>query len=160
MNGDGQVDLSVTDLESPLSFAAIGLGLGDGSFQPAVLYDAGLSASQIKAGDLNNDGMLDLVVSNNSTTTPSVSVLLQDNGTVVSLSPMSLTFGTQLVGTVSPPQNLTLTNTGPTSITISKISTTSGSMSRREMGCSARGTILGSTIEGIVPRAADCRLTH
>ena len=39
----------------------------------------------------------------------------------VSLSPTSLTFGTQLKNTTSPPQTVTLTNTGTASVTISNI---------------------------------------
>jgi hypothetical protein len=39
----------------------------------------------------------------------------------VTLSPTSLTFGTQLRGTTSPPQTVTLTNTGTASLTISSI---------------------------------------
>jgi Cep192 domain 4/Beta-propeller repeat/HYDIN/CFA65/VesB-like, Ig-like domain len=47
---------------------------------------------------------------------------LTGNGTVMSFSPTSLSFGAQKVDTSSLPQNLTLTNLGTTSVTISKIS--------------------------------------
>src|SRR5438876_110504 len=43
---------------------------------------------------------------------------------IVTLSPTSLTFPSQLVGTTSSPQNLTLTNTGTASLSITKISLT------------------------------------
>ena len=42
----------------------------------------------------------------------------------VELSPASLTFGTQLVGTTSPSQAVTLTNTGTATLDVSKISFT------------------------------------
>jgi len=46
------------------------------------------------------------------------------SGPAVTLSPTSLTFATQLVGTTSPAQNVTLTNTGSASLTITSIATT------------------------------------
>jgi Beta-propeller repeat/Abnormal spindle-like microcephaly-assoc'd, ASPM-SPD-2-Hydin len=45
-------------------------------------------------------------------------------GPAVTLSPTSLTFATQLVGTTSPVQNVTLTNTGSSSLSITSIATT------------------------------------
>ena len=44
----------------------------------------------------------------------------------VSLSPTSLTFATQLKGTTSPAQTVTLTNTGTTSVTLSGIKASNG----------------------------------
>jgi len=49
------------------------------------------------------------------------SVILMGVGTVVTVSPSSLTFASQRLGTTSPPQTVTLTNVGSTSITISSI---------------------------------------
>jgi len=43
---------------------------------------------------------------------------------IVTLSPTSLTFASQLVGTTSSPQNVTLTNTGTASLSITKINIT------------------------------------
>ncbi|HEY6770457.1 MAG TPA: choice-of-anchor D domain-containing protein, partial [Candidatus Sulfotelmatobacter sp.] len=45
-------------------------------------------------------------------------------GTVMSFSPSSLNFGTVAKGTSSPPQNITVTNLGATTVAISKISIT------------------------------------
>jgi hypothetical protein len=45
-------------------------------------------------------------------------------GPAVTLSPTSLTFATQLVGTSSAPQNVTLTNTGSGTLSITSIATT------------------------------------
>jgi hypothetical protein len=45
-------------------------------------------------------------------------------GPAVTLSPTSLTFPTQLVGTASAPQNVTLTNTGAASLSVTSIATT------------------------------------
>jgi hypothetical protein len=46
------------------------------------------------------------------------------SGPAVTLSPTSLTFPTQLVGTASTPQNVTLTNTGAAVLSITSIATT------------------------------------
>jgi hypothetical protein len=46
------------------------------------------------------------------------------SGPAVTLSPTSLTFATQLVGSTSPAQNVTLTNTGSSSLSITSIATT------------------------------------
>ena len=48
----------------------------------------------------------------------------EGSGPAVTLSPTSLTFPTQLVGTASTPQNVTLTNTGAAVLTITSIATT------------------------------------
>jgi len=49
------------------------------------------------------------------------SVILTGQGTVVHLAPASLNFGSVQLGQVSPDQTVTLTNTGHSAITISKV---------------------------------------
>ena len=45
--------------------AAVLLGNGDGTFQPAVLYDSGgIDAYSVSVGDLRSDGNLDVVIAN------------------------------------------------------------------------------------------------
>ena len=67
-NGDGRLDLAVSDTESPArgvtGVVLLFLGNGDGTFQPPdSLYVPGSSASYMAAADFNNDGNLDLAVS-------------------------------------------------------------------------------------------------
>jgi hypothetical protein len=57
-NGDGKTDLAVTGDR----VVWILLGNGDGTFQPAVPYDAGQSTVFVVAADFNGDGKLDLAV--------------------------------------------------------------------------------------------------
>jgi hypothetical protein len=118
-NGDGKLDLAVSGGYSPLVIGltsiSILLGNGDGTFQPFTAYGSG-EYSVAAAGDFNNDGLIDLAAGDLSA--QSVAVFLQDRGTTVSLSPSSLTFGTRLAGTISPPQFVTLTNSGATTLTI------------------------------------------
>ncbi|MGB6477448.1 MAG: FG-GAP-like repeat-containing protein, partial [Candidatus Sulfotelmatobacter sp.] len=80
VNGDGKPDLLVANECdaagcSGRSTAGVLLGNGDGTFQPAVLYDAGGEyANSIAVADLRGDGELDLVITISSSRT--VSVLL------------------------------------------------------------------------------------
>ena len=132
MNADGKLDVaSVTGSNSNFSVSVL-LGNGDGTFQTFRSFYAGPNSESLAVGDFNNDGLLDLVT--NDYTTNQVSVLLQDNGTVMTLSASSLTFPTQVVGTVSAPMNVVVTNTGIVSVAISSISTTANFSSTNNCG--------------------------
>ncbi|MGA9040271.1 MAG: Ig-like domain repeat protein [Terriglobales bacterium] len=78
VNGDGIPDLLVADkcLTSDCfenGQVAVLFGNGDGTFQPAQIYDSGsTTAHSLLAADVNGDGKLDLIVSNSD----SVGVLL------------------------------------------------------------------------------------
>src|SRR6266545_4092163 len=85
-NGDEKPDLAVANqgvANAPGTNISVLLGNGDGTFQSAVNYDAGLGPSSVAVGDFNGDGKPDLAVANagivtNFTyyTNGSVSVLL------------------------------------------------------------------------------------
>ena len=84
-NGDGKPDLAVTnhcfDSNCTSGSVAVLLGKGDGTYQPAVVYDAaGYFTQSITAGDFNGDGKLDLALANQCSdigcTNGSVTVLL------------------------------------------------------------------------------------
>jgi hypothetical protein len=124
-NGDGQLDLVDTnDLSDTISML---IGNGDGTFQPRVDYATGAGPAGVAVGDFNGDGRLDLA-------TTAVSILLQ--GTTVALSNISLTFGLQLVGTTSSPQEVTLTNTGPIALNISSITASGDFLQENNCGSS------------------------
>lgn len=75
-NGDGKLDLAATNVGcgTPCGNVAVLLGNGDGTFQPAVNYNAGAQPLFIAVGDVNRDGRLDLAVANASS--QNVSILL------------------------------------------------------------------------------------
>ncbi len=63
------------------------LGLGDGTFLPAVSYTVGLHPTSIAVGDFNHDGILDIVTANEGDKTVSVLPGSSD-GTFLPAAPM------------------------------------------------------------------------
>lgn len=104
-NGDGKLDIAVSVSNKTIVLL---LGNGDGTFQPPIQI-ANDSATSLVMGDFNSDGKLDLV---------GQSLYLQ---IPISLAPASLNFGSQNVGTKSPPQNVTALNDGASTLTITNI---------------------------------------
>jgi hypothetical protein len=71
-NGDGKVDLAITNATD--NTVSILLGNGDGTFQPQATYNVGGQPGPIAVGDFNGDGKLDLAIGN--LTGQSISVLI------------------------------------------------------------------------------------
>jgi hypothetical protein len=67
-NGDGKLDLAVTDFDT--NTVSVLIGNGDGTFQPHVDYATGLFPYDVVAGDFNADGVLDLAISNSECSVP------------------------------------------------------------------------------------------
>src|SRR5580704_9285604 len=62
-NGDGRLDVALTDTFGSDNAVAIALGNGDGTFQnPPILYSAGLLPAGVVSLDVNGDGKPDLAV--------------------------------------------------------------------------------------------------
>jgi len=118
LNGDGKLDLAVANgLDTTVSIV---LGDGAGNFTLASSPATGNGPGYLAVADFNGDGTLDLAVINYYDNT--VSILLGiPPGPIVALSSASLAFGTQLIGTSSSPQTVTVTNTGGEALSISKI---------------------------------------
>ncbi len=130
-NGDKKLDLAVADYNS--NTVSILLGNGDGTFQANMDYVVGGSPDLIVAYDFNGDGKLDLAVTNSSAN--AVSVLLQP-APEAAITPPTLTFTGQLVGSTSSAQPVTLTNSGSAAMTISSIAATGDFTKSSECGAS------------------------
>jgi hypothetical protein len=121
-NGDGIVDLAVTKQGFPAG-VNIALGNGDGTFQAPVFYldFEGEYANFVAARDLNEDHKTDLILTDYTGN----AIALLNTG-VVNFSPnLPINFPFQLVGTVSPAQTVTLTNTGSKALSIASMKITS-----------------------------------
>jgi hypothetical protein len=105
---------------------AIVPGNGDGTFDLANIATVPGTSLFLVAGDYNNDGKVDLASVSpgfGSVSPPVVSYLLQD-APLAGMSPTSLTFAPQPLGTTSSSQTITLTNNGVGSLNISNIAIT------------------------------------
>ncbi len=104
-NGDGKLDVAVSDLDS--SQVTILSGAGDGTFPNSTAVAANGSAVGLLAADFNRDGEMDLAVGTGS----AIGILLQNVPTQsiasLSLSSTSVLGGNSVTGTV------TLTGSAP-----------------------------------------------
>jgi hypothetical protein len=116
LNGDHKIDLVAANSVITSSELTVFLGNGNGTFQSGKSYPAGTAAYYVAVGDFNGDGKVDLATPDHRY--DDVVVLL--NTGVASFSPTTpLVFKKQAVGTRSAAQEVTLTNTGKTPLTIS-----------------------------------------
>ena len=119
-NGDNKLDLAVAYNDGTVSIV---LGNGDGTFRAAANYPAASIPVSLAVGDFNGDGRLDMAVADyDGSSAASVSVLLQ--ATVVSLSTTGLKFADQVLGSNSPTQKITITNTGQLALKVASLSIT------------------------------------
>lgn len=115
MNGDGIPDIVMANQSGPIVL----LGKGDGSFQKGIFFST-QSAAALTLADFNGDGRLDMAVG--GLASGKVPILLQ---TTVTLAPPTINFGQQTVGTSSM-MTATLTNFGPTDVSLNRIAVTGG----------------------------------
>ncbi len=140
-NNDGNLDLavSIASAGSTFGFVTIFPGLGNGTFGPGVTLTSAPLPYGIVAADFNGDGGLDVATGNGTTEgdTGSATVLL--NEPVIGLTPDSLTFAAQKVGTSSAAQVVTVSNPGATPLKVTSI-TISGDYSETN-DCPAKLTV-------------------
>jgi len=139
VNGDGNSDLLFITQTFPsgLTQFTVMLGNGNGTFQKSANYSSFTLATDLAVGDFNGDHKPDVAVADFNGAS-AVDVLL--NTGVVSFSPTTpISFNPQFLGTTSAPQQIKLTNTGTTTLSIT---------SKRVSGPFqlATGTTCGSTV--------------
>jgi len=133
LNGDGNLDIALAPTV-PSYFvcggyrcaeqymgALVFLGKGNGAFVQRSGWLAGVSPAYVAAADFNRDGMPDLAfLSNNLNYGETSLTILQNAIQPVSVSPLSLAYPTQYIGT-SESQTVILTNDQGGKLTISSI---------------------------------------
>ncbi len=120
-NGSGVLDLAAADFSLPAAGLDVLTGNGNGTFQAARFYPAGVNVPSLAIGDFNGDHKPDVVLLDNG----HGAITLLNTG-VASFSPTTpLVFKKQNVGTTSAPQSVTLTNTGKTALKISSMKASS-----------------------------------
>src|SRR5215472_1459362 len=115
IDADGKLDLAVANWGGVA--VSVLRGNGDGTFQSANNFGAGNGPLWVAFADFNGDGRIDLAVPKYSDA--AVAILLQDGS--ITLSPSSLKFADQVLGTTSARKSVTLTNVGAATLTISGI---------------------------------------
>lgn len=132
-NGDGRLDIATANANS--SNVSVLLGNGTGGFGTAISFATNTNSDNLAAADMNGDGKTDLISgalgrlyvhSNDCLETPTGSV-----------SPNNLNFGGQPIGTTSPSQTVTLSNTGTGTLGINSISA-SGDFVIESNGCGSK----------------------
>jgi FG-GAP-like repeat/Bacterial Ig-like domain (group 2) len=176
LNGDGYPDLVLANYGISPDFqgsVSVLLGNGDGTFQPAVNYEAGTSSDSVAIGDLDGDGHPDLVVANWGSKNVSVlinllpSVLVSIAVTPVNPSiPMETTQRFTAMGTFSDSttQNLTAAATWSSSAlgfaTISNAPGSNGKATAVGVGSTTIratvGSISGSTVLTVTQAKPPC----
>jgi FG-GAP-like repeat/Abnormal spindle-like microcephaly-assoc'd, ASPM-SPD-2-Hydin/FG-GAP repeat len=113
LNGDGNLDLFGGGVQPGIGVV---LGNGNASFQTKFFTaaNAGVPLAVAGSGDFNGDGKMDLIATDAD---GRLWVLLQGLLPADTPSPTVLSFGAQSVGMPSPPQTVTLTNTGTAPLT-------------------------------------------
>jgi hypothetical protein len=114
VNSDGFLDIVGTG-----KGVSVLLGKGDGTFYGASFYNA-FDGTSVAIADFNGDGLLDVAEPNAHLISASV-LLNQSSAPAASLSASSISFGKQSVGTTSSPMQVTLTNSGFSSLVIGAV---------------------------------------
>ena len=130
-NGDGKLDAFIPMLEEygTISGPVLLQGNGDGTFNRIGEFYVGATSRAAVVADFNGDGTPDIAVLNDDdfavVTNMSFVTVMQNSTQPVSVSPLSLNFGSVAVG-ASKSLTVILTNNQSSTLTINSITTASG----------------------------------
>jgi len=130
-NGDGKLDAFIPMLEEygKTSGPVLLQGNGDGTFNRLGEFYVGATSRAAVVADFNGDGMPDIAVLNDDdfgvVTNISFVTVMQNSTQPVSVSPLSLNFGSVKVGT-NKSLTAVLTNDQSSTLTINSVTTASG----------------------------------
>jgi YVTN family beta-propeller protein len=146
-NGDNKLDLAFANFAGPCdttcppaNTVTLFLGNGNGTFPAGLSETVGNGPVAVGVGDFTGDGRLDVAVANSASNT--VTILLQ--APVAALSPSTLTFSSQLVGS-SATQSVTLTNSGSAPLTITSIGFTGTNASEFTQNSTCGSSLAGGS---------------
>ena len=129
-NHDGKPDLAVSNQGGNPAYLQVFLGIGNGQFQAPLRLPVDFGMQSVTAGDLNNDGYPSLA----AVGLFSLDTILNLPTPIPTFSSTNLIFGDQLVGTVSSPQTVKLTNTGDLDLVLSSVVTTGSFIQTNKCG--------------------------
>ena len=115
-NLDGHLDIIFGHNDNRGIGISLLLGNGNGTFQTVQNYLVSGFSYVVAVADFNRDGAPDALLVD--TSEEFISILLNQTPPPVNVSPGSLAFGNQLVGTISSTQPITVKNNGATATTI------------------------------------------
>jgi FG-GAP-like repeat/Abnormal spindle-like microcephaly-assoc'd, ASPM-SPD-2-Hydin/Protein of unknown function (DUF1573) len=118
LTNTGNAALSITSITPPASFTETN-NCGS-SLAAAASCTINVSLEPAKTGTLSGN----LTIKDNAAGSASQSVALSGTGTAMSITPSSLTFGTQNLGTTSAPQVVSVTNKSTSAVTVNSVSFT------------------------------------
>ena len=122
-NGDGKLDVIAPPTNGAFTGVEIMTGNGDGGFSPSIPYGGiGYNGGTL-VGDFNSDGISDFGVANQGFYTGVSVVSLYLSQSAINPFPNRLNFGSVTVGDTSAPKPIRLTNTGNSSLKITKVET-------------------------------------
>jgi len=122
LNGDGNLDAVIPYAagSDPTIGPVILQGKGDGTFLNSPLYYAGEWAISAVSADFNGDGQPDVALVNATLFQPSFITVMFNSSQPVSVSPLTLNYGSVTVATKKP-LTVVLTNNQKKSLTITSI---------------------------------------
>jgi hypothetical protein len=143
LNGDRKLDLA-TSGGYYNSGVQVMIGNGDGTFGPPQEYDSPFNGYQLTAaaGDFNSDGVSDLAIPGQISSSNTPVVFLYLSTPSPNLFPTALNFGTVQVGKTSFPKKVKLANFGNSRLKISSITVSGDFLEKNNCG---KGLALGKS---------------